>query len=103
MNKIIKSFLLLGEVSALLIGLSAMSNKNNKEIIVQVHDELKTAPIYDGSPITVSEVKTLDNGKTVLYVDNKPFTMIGAQIRTDALMNTDKISIEDLEPFFLCL
>lgn len=100
MNKIIKSFLLLGEVSALLIGLSTMSNKNSKEIIIPIHDELKTAPIYDGSPITVSEVKTLDNGKTVLYVDNKPFTMIGAQIRVDALMNTDKMSIEDLEPFF---
>lgn len=101
MNKIAKSFLLFGEISALLIGLNVMNTKNDKkEIIIPIIDELQTSPVYDGNPITVSELKTLDNGKTVLYVDNKPFTMIGTQIRVDALMNTDKMSIEEIEPFF---
>ncbi|MGM9873573.1 MAG: DUF4978 domain-containing protein [Bacilli bacterium] len=101
MNKICKSFLLLGEISVFLLGFSASSNNNEpKEIVIPVIDELKTTPVYDGNPIVVSEVATLDNGKTILKVDGKPFSMVGAQIRVDALMNTDKMSIEEIEPFF---
>lgn len=53
-----------------------------------------------GDPITVSELRTLTNGKTVVYVDGKPFKSIGVQIRTDALMNCDGLTIEQCEPFF---
>ena len=50
--------------------------------------------------IKVSEIKTLDNGKTIVFVDEKPFKSIGVQIRTDALMNCDHLTIEQCEPFF---
>ena len=51
----------------------------------------------------IEEVKAKTRFVTLVRMvttDNKPFTMIGAQIRVDALMNTDKMSIEDIEPFF---
>lgn len=54
----------------------------------------------DGRVVVVSELKHLNNGKTVVYVDDKPFKSIGIQIRTDALMNCDHLKLEELEPFF---
>lgn len=48
----------------------------------------------------VSEVKTLENGKTIVFVDGKPFKSIGVQLRTDALMNNDGFTVEECEVFF---
>ena len=53
----------------------------------------------DAQQIVVSELRTV-GGKTVPYVDNNPFASIGVQIRTDAFMNNDRISMEEMEILF---
>ncbi|MDR0506435.1 MAG: DUF4969 domain-containing protein [Dysgonamonadaceae bacterium] len=50
-------------------------------------------------PIEVSKVIT-ENGKTVFLVDGIPFPIYGAQIRLDAFINCDKMSITDVEKYF---
>lgn len=103
MNKLFKSFAV---ITATLISVCVREDKmkpinyEKPEVILEINDPYKNTALYDGNQIEVSKVQTLSNGKTILYVDNKPFTMVGAQIRTDALMNTDKLTIDELEPFF---
>lgn len=56
----------------------------------------------------VSRIVRLNDQKTYLEVDGKPFTMIGAQIRIDGLMNRDEnkinapqaLSYEQMRPYF---
>lgn len=98
MKKLSRNLILMG-TSLTSLCLSSC-NLDKPEIFIEINDPNKKSPLYDGTQIEVSKVKTLDNGKTILYVEDKPFTYIGTQIRTDALMNTDKLSIEDLEVFF---
>ena len=50
--------------------------------------------------ITVSELRTTEGGKAYLQVDGKPFPLIGAQIRLDALLNCDGKSLAAVEPYF---
>lgn len=51
------------------------------------------------TPIKVSELKTAGD-RTYLEVDGKPFPILGAQIRLDALINCDKLTIQQIEPYF---
>ena len=60
-------------------------------------DETGKEPILP--QIEVSKVAT-ENGKTYLEVDGKPFPLLGAQIRLDALLNCDKMSINEVENYF---
>ena len=60
-------------------------------------DETGKEPILP--QIEVSKVAT-ENGKTYLKVDGKPFPLLGAQIRLDALLNCDKMSINEVENYF---
>ena len=49
--------------------------------------------------ITVSELKT-ENGKTYVEVDGTPFPFMGAQIRLDALINSENKPVSAIEPYF---
>lgn len=51
------------------------------------------------SQIEVSKLVT-ENNKTYVSVDGKPFPFLGAQIRLDALLNCDKMSINEVENYF---
>ena len=46
----------------------------------------------------VSTVRKLENGKTYLEVDGKPFTLRGAQVRIDGLLNRTSQNIESHPP-----
>ena len=48
----------------------------------------------------VTELKTLGNGKTYVDYLGSPFLGTGVQIRTDAYMNSDKLTMEEMEIFF---
>lgn len=50
--------------------------------------------------ILVSEIKT-EKGKTFLEVDGRPFPILGAQIRLDALVNGDKMTDAEIEEYFI--
>lgn len=41
-----------------------------------------------------------ENNKTYVSVDGKPFPFLGAQIRLDALLNCDKMTINEVENYF---
>ena len=49
--------------------------------------------------VTVSELKT-ENGKTYVEVDGTPFPFMGAQIRLDALINSENKPVSAIEPYF---
>lgn len=87
-------------LSACLLTFSSCSRKDNSMSINSSSEIPDQHEPDDGKTIVVSELKHLDNGKTVVYVDDKPFKSIGIQIRTDALMNCDHLGLQDLEVFF---
>lgn len=62
-------------------------------------DIKETKPLYDGKPLEVSKVVTDEKG-TYLEYDGKPFVYLGTQIRTDAFMNCDGFTYEQLVPLF---
>lgn len=49
--------------------------------------------------IEISKLVT-ENNRTYLEVDGKPFPLLGAQIRLDALLNCDKMNINEIEDYF---
>lgn len=61
------------------------------------NNETYTEPIL--SQIEVSKLVT-ENNKTYVSVDDKPFPFLGAQIRLDALLNCDKMTINEVEKYF---
>lgn len=65
----------------------------------EVADEGKTAAVYNGEDVEVSKIVT-QNGKTFIEVEGEPFAYIGASIRTDAFMNCDLYTYEELEVLF---
>ncbi|MBZ4188874.1 DUF4978 domain-containing protein [Niabella beijingensis] len=50
--------------------------------------------------LEVSKLMTA-NGKTYLSVDGVPFPLFGAQIRLDALLNCDQLTLNDVENYFI--
>ena len=65
----------------------------------EVADIGRTEPVYNGEEVLVSKV--INNGEKVyLEVEGQPFLYLGAQIRTDAYMNTDFYTYEELERLF---
>lgn len=50
--------------------------------------------------IEVSKLMT-ENGKTYLSVNGIPFPLFGAQIRLDALLNCDQLTLNDVENYFI--
>ena len=58
------------------------------------NNETYVEPIL--SQIEVSKLVT-ENNKTYVSVDGKPFPFLGAQIRLDALLNCDKMTINEVE------
>lgn len=61
------------------------------------NNETYVEPIL--SQIEVSKLVT-ENNKTYVSVDGKPFPFLGAQIRLDALLNCDKMNINEVENYF---
>lgn len=49
--------------------------------------------------IEVSKL-VIDEGKTYVEVDGKPFPFMGAQVRLDALMNCENKDVSAIEPYF---
>lgn len=94
---------------AMIFGMcSCNNNSNSSDHIIKneestMSESKSTSAIVEEptrNSITVSELKTLSNGKTVVYVDDKPFKSIGVQIRTDAYKNCDHLTVDQFEIFF---
>ncbi len=51
-------------------------------------------------PIQVSKLIT-EAGRTYVEVEGSPFPILGAQVRLDALVNCDKLSIDQIEAYFI--
>lgn len=51
--------------------------------------------------ITVISKLVSENGKTYVKVNDVPFPFLGAQIRLDALLNCDKLTIDQVEAYFI--
>lgn len=64
-----------------------------------LEDPNKTAPVYDGSPVKVSEVVTNEYGSHI-QVGGQDFLYIGTQIRVDAFMNCDKLNYAQIGKLF---
>lgn len=60
-------------------------------------DEKITEPVLP--QIEISKLVTESN-KTYVEVEGKPFPFLGAQIRLDALLNCDKMTINEVESYF---
>lgn len=60
-------------------------------------DEKITEPVLP--QIEISKLVTESN-KTYVEVEGKPFPFLGAQIRLDALLNCDKMAINEVESYF---
>jgi len=52
------------------------------------------------SRITVSKISQSDSGKPYLEVDGVPFAVYGAQIRIDIFRSVDKLSWDEIGPYF---
>ena len=97
MKKSLSLLALLG----LMFFISACQKENDNTIPSNPFvDDTLTDIMYEGD-ILVSYVHTDETtGRTNIYVEGKPFLYVGASIRVDALMNTDKLTIEQIEPLF---
>ena len=72
-----------------------ISQKATSEFV----DDTRQSPLYDGSDVLVSKINHNEYGSNI-EVEGKPFAFIGTQIRTDAFMNCDKLSYEQVELLF---
>lgn len=98
---------LLLTLSLLFIGLGIMSCTGETTSLTTAPDTTTSSqsttfsgdPLYEGD-VLVSRVVTNDQGVTYLEVDGQPFLYVGAQIRTDALMNTDHFSYDQIKTIF---
>lgn len=64
-----------------------------------INDPTKQDPVYDGSDVVVSRIVTNEHGSHI-QVDGSDFLFVGAQIRTDAFMNCDKLSYLQIKALF---
>lgn len=62
-------------------------------------DPDKKDPVYDGNDVLVSRIVSNEYGSHI-QVDGSDFLFIGAQIRTDAFMNCDKLSYSQIKALF---
>lgn len=60
---------------------------------------LNSTPAYD-TAIEVSKLAKTESGKPYLWVDGKPFLMLGAQLRTDFFIQLEKKSLDELDDYF---
>lgn len=67
---------------------------------VEYEDKDKQEPVYNGEDVLVTRVNTTEFGDTYIEYNGEPLLYNGIQIRTDAFMNTDKWTVEDLEVLF---
>ncbi|MEA4839991.1 MAG: DUF4978 domain-containing protein [Bacteroidales bacterium] len=56
-------------------------------------------PAYNDE-IVVSKLAKTNNGKPYIWVDGKPFLMLGAQLRTDYFIQLEGKSLEELDEYF---
>lgn len=87
---------------ALLSFLSLVALGCSKESLrLSTSQNLSTESILPSLPqIEISKLME-ENGKTYLSVDGIPFPLFGAQIRLDALLNCDQMSLSDIENYFI--
>lgn len=87
-------------IFVIMIGLIVACNKQQGTTTEHTTNPDLTDPLYD-EEIVVSYIHTdINTGKTYIMVDDKPFLFIGAEIRVDALINTDKYSYDFIETLF---
>ena len=110
--KIKKGILLLSLCALLPLSGCASNSCDDNEVICPVdedeklitpreyEDKDKTSPVYSGEEVLVTSIKKNENGDTYIEYNGLPLAYRGVQIRTDAFMNTDKWSEEDLEVLF---
>ena len=67
----------------------SMSNSQESSSISNSETVSESVSIDENADYIVSEIKTLENGKTYLEVDGNPFALRGGQIRVDGLLNRD--------------
>lgn len=65
-----------------------------------IKEFVKDPTVTQGYTEPVSKVVTLDNGKTIVKYRDETFVGTGVQIRTDSYMNTDKLTMDEMEIFF---
>ena len=67
----------------------SMSNSQESSSITNSESVSESVSIDENADYIVSEIKTLENGKTYLEVDGNPFALRGGQLRVDGLLNRD--------------
>ena len=67
----------------------SMSNSQESSSITNSESVSESVSINENADYIVSEIKTLDNGRTYLEVDGNPFSIRGGQLRIDGLLNRD--------------
>ena len=87
----------------------SMSNSQESSSITNSESVSESVSINENADYIVSEIKTLDNGKTYLEVDGNPFSIRGGQLRIDGLLNRDydwypnppaPLTYEEIEEYF---
>lgn len=66
----------------------------------EYEDSNKQDPLYNGEDVYVSSIKINQYGSTYIDYNGSPLNYRGVQLRTDAFMNTDKRSEDDIEILF---
>ncbi len=90
-------------LTVILIGCSniALWGCSKENFLTNANKTAAGLSILDTLPqIEVSKLE-IANGKTYLSVDGIPFPLFGAQIRLDALLNCDLMSLSDIESYFI--
>ncbi len=90
--KTIKIFIALG-IACLFIYASCTDNLNESS------DSKKNYSVKS-STTEVSKL-IVEDGKSYIAVDGQPFPFLGAQIRLDAFLNCDKMTIDQVEKYFV--
>lgn len=87
----------------------SMSNSQESSSITNSESVSESVSIDENADYIVSEIKTLENGKTYLEVDGNPFALRGGQLRVDGLLNRDyewypnamdPLSYDQIEEYF---
>lgn len=92
-----------------IILLTMLTNCTNNQIesnqTISEEEEIVESVIPDGQiayegKVVASKMETKENGRRYLTVDDKPFLMLGSQLRTDFFLQLDRLEIPELDRYF---
>ncbi len=81
-------------------GLLFSGCSNNHSQVIPLESVANRSLLTTLPQIEVSKLM-VENGKTYLSVNGTPFPLFGAQIRLDALLNCDQLTLNDIENYFI--